>query len=103
MKIKTIEDIKKLFNEGRLTHIIINNKCFNEQLSAYVYRGKKVKINNQGWSIGCIGFYDNNGVVKYLDIEYIDIEETEKLIKGEGIMTKSELKDGMVAENRKGN
>lgn len=102
MKINTIEDIKRLHNESKLTHVIINNKCFNKQLSAYVYRGKKVKINNQGWSIGCIGFYNNNSMVRYLNFEYIDIEETEKLIKGEETMTKSDLKDGMVVELRNG-
>ena len=94
MKIKTIEDVKKLFNEGRLTHIILSSQC------SVSYSGKQLKINNVDVYNDIIIFEGYSNRSLYLYFRYVDLEATEKLIKGEKTMTKSDLKDGMVVKLR---
>lgn len=100
MKIKTIHDIKKLHEEGRLDKFVVNTKCNDMDYYAYYNKGETLLI----WRVEIDIFnVENNSGIWYsgegfINFKYIDLEATEKLIKGENEMTKSDLKDGMVVE-----
>lgn len=100
MKIKTIHDIKKLHEEGRLDKFVVNTKCNDMDYYAYDNKGETLLI----WRVKIDIFnVENNSGIWYsgegfINFKYIDLEATEKLIKGEKEMTKSDLKDGMVVE-----
>ena len=98
MKIKTIEDMKKLFNEGKLTHFLVSDKCKDINYHAFTYSGIKLKI--ESFEALYVIFEVDENRAGYMHFYDIDLKETEKLIKGEVIMTKNDLKDGMVVEIR---
>ena len=83
-RIDSIEDIERLWKEGRLDKVV--NKF-------YTFTIYEIDLNSETVLVG---------TSKVVDFKDIDIEETQKLIKKERKMTKKDLETGMMVKYSNG-
>lgn len=74
--IKSIEDMKKLFDEGRLKEFVVNDKCDNDIYYAYSKKGQRLPLSKIDEERSHVYFKTTSSI----DFKYVDLIETEKLI-----------------------